>query len=261
MALENLKTKQELEIKNPLTREQALERIYQLEKEILKVKPVDPDFAYWFNGTGDDYSLKGDHVFDAFLPKFPLIPDVEMTNSALVARKSSARYSWIAGVISTGALLSLFGISAYCFIPVLVGAFVSGFQTTRFYDGSKNNKIRWILSSIFLGKKSRRSISSYMHKAEEFESLKESFELLSELVRQEIEMDNLLEIVNKEPDKNGNYITYLPTGKFVKINKEQYQKNLKHSEKELNAKEKKIMIERLLKEKLEFLTTRQLEIQ
>lgn len=262
MELEKVKTKQELEIKKPLTRGQALNRIYQLEKDISKVKPENPNFVYWYNkaGEGDnDFSLKGNQLFDIFLPRFPLMPSVKITNSTLVARKSLARYSWVVGVISTGVSLSLFGISAYCFIPFLLGAFVSGFYTTRFYDGSKNNKLRWILSSIFLGKKSRRSISSYMHKAEEFESLKESFELLSDLVRKEIEMDNLLEIVNEESDKDGNYITYLPTGKFVKINREKYQTISKSSEKSLTTEEKKMMMDHLLKEKLEELIARQLE--
>lgn len=260
MELEKLESKQEIEVKKPLTRKQALKRIYKLDEEMTKTRTYNPDILNWHDRNGDDEerSLKGSWTLDASLPHFPLLPMMRMTKSNLATRKKVSRYSWLIGTAMTGTAISLFGMSALYFIPFAIGAFVSGFSTTRFYKGTKDNKLRWLLSSIFLGKKSRKAILGYREELEKFNSLREPFELLVELVRKEIEADNLLEIVNKKPDKNGYYIIMLDNGLLTKVTKEKYQKMFNISQKEIDVKEKREILNGLLEKKIEEFKTREI---
>lgn len=256
--LEKMEAKQEVEVKNPLTKEQAFERILTLEKEINEVRPYDPTIIHYFEGVGYDYTLNGGLKLVRTLPKFPLLPKVQMTKEVIKKRKFFARYSWTMGAVATGTLISLFGMSALYFIPVALGSFSSIFDTTRLYRGEKDNKLRSLLSSIFLGKKSKKIISNYVDNLKELESSKESFGLLMELVRKEIEADKLLEIVNESPDEKGNYIAMLDDGRFVRIPKEKYQKMFKTPQKVISKDEKREMLNGLLQKKLEEFTTREL---
>lgn len=181
-----------------------------------------------------------------------------MTKFEMAKRNFISRYFWVLGAVTTGTVISLFGMSPLFFAPLAVGVLASGFSTTRFYKGDKSNKLRWLLSSIFLGKKSRKIIEEYREDLEKYNSLKGSFGLLNELVRHEVETDNLLEIVNKKPDENGRYIILLDDGIFVKITKEKYQKMFNISQNEIDVEEKSKIIEGLLKKKIEAFHAREL---
>lgn len=267
--LKNVAPKQEVEIKEPLTREQAVARLVELDSALRKVYCRNPNFTHWGWKLPEVlpeqvFSLQGGAVSDKKTKRLPIRFDRKFhsQNSEKFYKQTHkllSRYALAGGLLITGGLMALFGFSPAILAPLTIGAVCSGFSITRFYDGTRKNKIRWILSSIFLGKKSRKAIESYQKKLERFNFLKESYDIFAKLILQEIESDNLLGIANSEPDDGGNYIAFLEHGELVRVPKKKYEELLKESSPEKTKEEVLQLAHKMIEDKFSSLSLKELD--
>lgn len=191
---------------------------------------ADPNLRHWGWGENDTprsqrFNLQKSATYGATLRYLPLhnFSDSSHVVPYIESQKFLSRYAFGTGLLLAGGFTVFFGFSPVIFLPLAIGAFVSGFSSTRLYYGTKKNKLRWIISSFFLGKKSRKTIKGHQEKMERFDFLKESYEMLVNLTLQEVESDNLLNIANTEPDAKGNYIAFLEHGEFARVDETRYR--------------------------------------
>lgn len=270
MELEKVAPKQEVEIKEPLTREQAIARLVELDSALRQVYCLDPNTTHWGWNVpnnvvhGQAFSLQNGAVSDTRIKNLPVCYDRKFSSQNrmrlyIQTQKLLSRYALGGGVLVAGGFMALFGFSPTVLIPLAVGAVFSGFASTRFYDGTRKNKIRWILSSIFLGKKSRKVVAEYREKLERFNFLKDSYNTLVSLTLKEVESDNLLNIANSEPDDNGNYIAFLEHGEFARVEKVRYLELMKKPSIVKTKEEVLQLTHRMIEDKFNSLNLKELD--
>lgn len=266
MELEKVTTSKDVESKKPLTQEQAVQRLLTLESELRKVQYSNPNIMYWWYGGLDvAKTLQSGAIYDSSAVVFPLMPApkvgiVEDYNKCVKLVKRNSRYAFpvsLGAVTISTVTVALTPLSLWFSIPTLVwlisGAIVGISSSLKLYDGSKKNKIRHFLASIFLTKKSKKIIEEHKEKVEKFEFLQPSYKDLVNLVRLEMERDNLLEIANESPDENGNYIIFLERGMLVKVKKEKYLE-IKNANKPILTKEETLeLTQKMIEQKYESL--------
>lgn len=217
---------------NALTYDKAMEQLYELERERKKHIDGDPSFISWWENPNkqQNLSLEDGCVFVGSTPAYPLLVAtaiIDKYNSTKLLYRSTrigSYLSFVAGASLSSGLALITGLSPLSFVPLAIGTALSLFFDSKFYDGSRKNIIRHTICSIFLSKKSKKAVAKHAEEVQQYNHMKEAFDIYFDLLVKKYDPDKLLKIVNGHcaDTGKGEFIVFGKRHGLYNIPKEEY---------------------------------------
>lgn len=216
--------------KQPLLYNEALIKIRQAE-EFLHHHDPDGDLTiHWWKPSESSVISRN---FVETTKNYPLAK-VEFDSSEEVtewekANKSNSIFSLGSAVVGSmlfGGLLSVLGGTAFYAPMVCIPLGIAGsiYYNSLFYDGVGENRLQRAIIKMFFGRKAKQKLKENKLSYSRHLELKEPFDILVELTRQELESDNVFNIINEYLNTQGKHLILDENGRFKEFELEEYEK-------------------------------------
>lgn len=224
--------KKSVKKKDPLTYEEALQKIYEANRTIQEIGIFDfSHINYWRNGT----SLE---VGGEFLEKLKVYPLKGEKVNSLKNIKQWIRNTKINSYVSLGVGTGVFAITGslihlvagvgfeYIYLtsfPLVLGGMVFSYYNGRLCDGITDNIFQRAIIKLFFSKKSKKKLENNREKFIKYKELEEPQKIFVELTRKELEKENVFNIINETAEENGGYVVLTEDGHFHRVSREKYE--------------------------------------
>ena len=229
--IEKVKNKS-IKKKEPLTYEEALQKIYEANRTIQEIGIFDfSHINYWRN----EASLEMGGEFLETVKFYPLKDEkvimLERIKEWIHTTKINSYISLGMGTgvfAITGSLTHLVAGVGFEYIyltsfPLVLGGIGFSYYNGRLCDGITDNIFQRAIIKLFFGKKSKKKLENNREKFMKYKELEEPQKIFLELTRKELEKENVFNIVNENAGENGGYVVLTEGGNFYRVPREKYE--------------------------------------
>lgn len=245
---ETIKTEKQLLLYN-----EALIRVHQAE-ELLHHHDPDGDLTiHWWEPSVSSVVSRN---FVAATKNYPLAK-VEFDNNEEATAWEKANKdnsilslgSAVVGSVLFGVLLTVLGgVETAFYAPMVcvpLGIAGSVYYNSLFYDGVGENRLQRAIIKIFFGRKAKQKLEENKKDYSRYLELKEPFDVLVKLTRQELESENVFNIINEHLNAQGKHLILGEDGRFKEFELEEYEKVHPEILEQKHEKNKKDIMEQI----------------